>query len=30
MVVAFSEESVIRALARHLEECPGTSAQEPT
>jgi hypothetical protein len=29
-VVAFSEESLIRALARHLEKCPGTSAQEPT
>jgi len=27
-VIALSEEGMIRALTRHLEECPGQHAQE--
>jgi hypothetical protein len=28
VVVAFSEESLVRALVRHLENCPGEQSDE--
>jgi hypothetical protein len=28
LIIAFSQEGVVRALARHLETCPGETADE--